>query len=145
MRGITVMTGKEPYTLQVIDSERDLKSSVLDQENSQASPLRGDEETLQLHAIEKGKMSSINDKENGSKRSKKFQLPDEFIVKGPSVSHKSARGIVAMRGSKQPGGGSKQTIDINNESSLTGVGRMKLEDSTRGIFLYWFGYKFFRI
>jgi hypothetical protein len=106
--------------------------------NGEGNPLNGDEEAPgdfpQSYTLDKRKMSSFYNKENASSRFKKFKLPDEFIVQTPVLSHKSGRGIVAMRSSKQPGGGSKHTIDIHNESKLTNIDRMKFEDSTIGIF-----------
>jgi hypothetical protein len=146
LKHITVLTDKEPYSLHETDSNRIVKSSASDVENGEGNPLKGDEETPgdfpQSHTLYKGKMSSFYNKENGISRFKKFQLPDESIVQTPVLSHKSARGIVAMRSSKQPGGGSKHTIDIHNESKLTNIDKMKLEDSTRGIFNLGSGIKF---
>lgn len=121
---MSVLTGKEPYSFHMGKGE--------------GNPLKGDEDTPgvfpQSSTLDKRKMSTLYNKENASSRFKKFKLPDEFIVQTPVLSHKNGRGIMAMRSTKQPGGGSKHTIDINNESKLTNIDRMKLEDSTIGIF-----------
>jgi hypothetical protein len=106
--------------------------------NGVRNPLNGDEKAPgdfpQSFTLEKRKMSSVYNKENASSRFKKFKLPDELIVQTPVLSHKSGRAIMAMRSSKQPGSGSKHSIDIHNESKLTNIDRTKLEDSIIGIF-----------